>query len=80
MGFIIGYLVLAVNPVGRYIFEILLFNIDMRDVTESLYVLCFILRRSYRHDMMLYGEVGGWGRDPKKCTGRNWGMGSSTIQ
>ena len=24
-------------------------------------------------------EVGGWGRDPKKCTGRHWGMGSSTI-
>ena len=25
-------------------------------------------------------EVGGWGRDPKKCAGRDWGMGSSTIQ
>ena len=25
------------------------------------------------------GEVGGWGRDPKKFTGRDWGMGSSTI-
>ena len=24
-------------------------------------------------------EVGGWGRDPKKCAGRDWGMGSSTI-
>ena len=24
-------------------------------------------------------EVGGWGRDPKKCTGRDWGMVSSTI-
>ena len=24
-------------------------------------------------------EVGGWGRDPKKCTGRDWGMGSSNI-
>jgi len=24
-------------------------------------------------------EVGDWGRDPKKCTGRDWGMGSSTI-
>jgi len=24
-------------------------------------------------------EVGGWGRDPKKCTERDWGMGSSTI-
>ena len=28
---------------------------------------------------MAYWEVGGWGRDPKKCTGRDWGMGSSTI-
>ena len=28
---------------------------------------------------MVYGEVGGWGRDPKKCTGRDWGMGSRTI-
>ena len=28
---------------------------------------------------MIKGEVGGWGRDPKKCTGRDWGMGSSTI-
>jgi len=26
-----------------------------------------------------WGEVGGWGRDPKKCTGSIWGMGSSTI-
>ena len=26
-----------------------------------------------------HGEVEGWGRDPKKCTGRDWGMGSSTI-
>jgi len=26
-----------------------------------------------------YREVGGWGRDPKECTGRDWGMGSSTI-
>ena len=25
------------------------------------------------------GEVGGWGRDPKECTGRDWGMGSRTI-
>ena len=24
-------------------------------------------------------EVGGWGGDPKKCTGSIWGMGSSTI-
>ena len=30
-------------------------------------------------NVYVYGEVGGWGRDPKKCTGRDWGMGSSTI-
>jgi len=29
------------------------------------------------HD--LHGEVGGWGQDPKNGTGRDWGMGSSTI-
>jgi len=34
-----------------------------------MYNLCVIIQR----------EVGGWGRDPKKCTGRDWGMGSSTI-
>jgi len=32
-----------------------------------------------RHDVFSYREVGGWGRDPKKCTGRDWGMGASTI-
>jgi len=31
------------------------------------------------HACVEYREVGGWGRDPKKCTGRDWGMGSSTI-
>ena len=31
------------------------------------------------HLYVEYGEVGGWGRDPKKCTGRGWGMGSKTI-
>ena len=34
----------------------------------------YILTHSYT-----IGEVGGWGRDPKKCTGRDWGMGSSAI-
>ena len=32
-----------------------------------------------RRSTPLCREVGGWGRDPKKCTGRGWGMGSSTI-
>ena len=34
---------------------------------------CLIMYTSY------YREVGAWCRDPKKCTGRDWGMGSSTI-
>ena len=33
----------------------------------------------YSLGTLLEPEVGGWGRDPKKCTGRDWGMGSSTI-
>ena len=32
------------------------------------------------HSYGWLGEVGGWGRDSKKCTGRDWSMGSSTIQ
>ena len=36
---------------------------------------CFVAIMPWRFQ----GEVGGWGRDPKKCTGRDWGMGSSTI-
>ena len=31
------------------------------------------------HRLYPKGEVGGWGRDLKICTGRHWGMGSSTI-
>ena len=34
---------------------------------------------SLLHALSSVREVGGWGRDPKKCTGRDWGMGSSTI-
>ena len=45
-----------------------------RDVTVEYCTLCYLLRK-----IGLQGEVGGWGRDPKKCTGRDWGMGSSTI-
>ena len=40
------------------------------DVTH--YWVCWYVRPTY-------WEVGGWGRDPKKCTRRGWGMGSSTI-
>jgi len=31
------------------------------------------------NEYLCRGEVGGWGRDPNKCTGSIWGMGSSTI-
>ena len=52
----------------------------MSDLFICLYVHLFIVIVY----MILYfsrsREVGGWGRDPKKCTGRDWGMGSSTIQ
>jgi len=38
-----------------------------------------LIRDSLMYINVLYvdpcGEVGGWGRDPKKCTGRDWGMG-----
>ena len=37
------------------------------------------LSLSFTLSRILSREVGGWGRDPKKCTGRDWGMGSSTI-
>jgi len=40
-------------------------------------MMCFVCEGVRR--CALYGEVGGWGRDPKICTGRDWGMGSSTI-
>jgi len=41
-------------------------------VTSHIWNLC-------AHAIHVRWEVGGWGRDPKKCTGRDWGMGSSTI-
>ena len=37
------------------------------------------MNESWSRKAKAIGEVGGWGRDPKKCTGRDWGMGSSTI-
>ena len=47
-----------------------------------VYVYVYIYACIYRPigDSNAHREVGGWGRDPKKCTGRDWGMGSSTIQ
>jgi len=35
--------------------------------------------RAHTYKRVRSREVGGWGRDPKKCTGSIWGMGSSTI-
>ena len=43
----------------------------------SYYMIFSSLLYTSRHDVRR--EVGAWGRDPKKCTGRDWGMGSSTI-
>ena len=54
-----------------------------------IYIYCFwmhivlfgthLLKSIHTHPFVHTREVGGWGRDPKKCTGRDWGMGSSTI-
>ena len=47
-----------------------------------IYTYMYINGRNERampSDGEAHREVGGWGRDPKKCTGRDWGMGSSTI-
>jgi len=55
-----------------------------------IYIYVHTVSRSYSHThthihthtrahTQALREVGGWGRDPKKCTGRDWEMGSSTI-
>jgi len=46
--------------------------------TNIIWVPC-IRERSYVLCIEREWEVGGWGRDPKKFTWRDWGMGSSTI-
>ena len=52
---------------------------------EEAYYTCYQKTCIFTHvsNIVLYcsewWEVGGWGRDPKKCTGSIWGMGSSTI-
>jgi len=46
----------------------------------SISVWCLSRTCPVRHlTHFVCGEVGRGGRDPKKCTGRDWGMGSSTI-
>ena len=49
------------------------FGVSFLESQISFDVLCLFCH------IPLKGEVGGWGRDPKKCTGRDWGMGSSTT-
>ena len=49
--------------------------LSCRVTTES----CFVVSLLFCLSCLSCREVGGWGRDPKKCTGRDWGMGSSTI-
>jgi len=50
-------------------------NYDCQIVAVVIVLQSDLLRVWYHSER----EVGGWGRDPKKCTGRDWGMGSSTI-
>jgi len=52
----------------------LLRNMAVLRYVYSIFSSIFLSWHGYAHR-----EVGGWGRDPKKCTGRDWGMGSSTI-
>ena len=58
---------------SRHIQDI--FKRKSRDIDEMH--LSDILKRM--SDLLKGCEVGGWGRDPKKFTGRDWGMGLSTI-
>ena len=62
--------------------------VSLRDFVRVCLCVCVCMCacmcvRSHVHPLCAYSserrEVGGWGRDPKKCTGRDWGMGSSTI-
>jgi len=43
----------------------------------NMYIYMHNWKKQLKDGVMLRG--GGWGRNPKKCTGRVWGMGSSTI-
>jgi len=56
-------------------------RLDMMEVQQHRDKLNAVAgkKKDDAHGICSCGEVGGWGRDPKKCTGRDWGMGSSTI-
>jgi len=57
-------------------------SVKKKVVSKEIYIhtsLWYVRFDLYRFFLDMFGEVGGWGRDPKKCTGRDWGMGSSTI-
>ena len=49
------------------------------DISLMLYVSLRDTRTKCIHFWRYPWEVGGWGQDPKNGTGRDWGMGSSTI-
>ena len=55
------------------------FNDIRRDSITSDVTQWLICDVTSAWDDVCRREVGGWGRDPKICTGRDWGMGSSTI-
>jgi len=64
--------------------EIIPVETHVCDMTWLIHMCEWVSIWSHSHRMWtskyeFFREVGGWGRDPKKCTGRDWGMGSSTI-
>jgi len=52
---------------------------NVKNVSRHVKCRHFTCRETWHWMRHSRREVGGWGRDPKKCTGRDWGMGSSTI-
>ena len=52
-------------------------DITRKENCDTLCVRCLLITESPKTPG--HERWGGWGRDPKKCTGRDWGMGSSTI-
>jgi len=76
--YVYTYIIVCVHVLLCAHLEILVWLILASRETILMYVYIYTnVLRLYVH---LHWEVGGWGRDPKKCTGRDWGMGSSTIQ
>ena len=75
------YICVYIFKYNTYIYiEKIYICIYIYDIYMYTYIYIYVYIYTYSEtarDVMR--EVGGWGRDPKKCTGRDWGMGSSTI-